>query len=235
MRSVVAAIVFVIVTIVMSVLSIPAAVIDRTGRSYLWLARIWSKIFLLLFGVKLKVIGAENIRKGIPTVYVANHASYADAPAVLAAVPDNVRLMFRDSLTRIPIWGWALRLSPFLLISRTNATKAKASLENATRVIRSGAAVLLFPEGTRTADGEVQSFKRGAFKIAIESGAQVIPVAIIGTFELLPRTETLPNWGRPIEIRIGAPIKLEIGSEGRAAEIQLAALAEESLRALIEG
>ncbi len=232
MRSSIATVLFLIVTIILSIISIPAALLDRSGRSYLWLARVWSKSFLFLYGIKVTVSGADRIRRGIPTVYVANHSSYADIPVILATVPDDIRLMLRDSLTRIPIWGWALLVSPFLILSRESAAKAKAALDKATRTIHNGAAVLLFPEGTRTHDGNIQPFKRGAFKIALDSEAVIVPIVLKGTFEVLPRSSRLPKSGTSVEVSIGTAIQLPEG-RGRNIEIELMKQTEEAMRAMV--
>lgn len=200
---------FVLVTIVLSMISIPFAVLDRSGKGYLLLARLWSKIFLFLYRAKLQVVGAENIEKGKPYVFCANHSSYTDIPVLFAGVPVDVRLILRKSLTRIPIWGWALLVSPMIIIDRSNPTKAKRTLENAAKMIRDGASVLLFPEGTRTHDGNIQPFKRGAFQMAYRSGAEVVPVAIRGTFEFLSRTGTLPKMGSYITVTIGKPLHID--------------------------
>ena len=232
--SVIATIIFLAVTIVLSIVSIPAALFDRGGSAYLWLARIWSKIFLLLYGVKLQVSGLENIRKQSHYVFVANHSSYTDIPILFAAIPTNIRLILRHTLTRIPIWGWALLLSPMIIINRSNASKAKTTLAHAAEVIRNGASVLLFPEGTRTSTGELQPFKRGAFHMAYESGAKVIPVAISGSYEFLPRSKTLPSSNKKIFVSIGAPLEVSLQIENdREREMDMMRRSEESIRKML--
>lgn len=224
-------ILFVLVTIVLSVLSIPVAVIDRSGKGYLFLARLWSKIFLFLYGAKLRVVGVENIEMGKPYVFCANHSSFTDIPVLFAGIPIDVRLILRKSLTRIPIWGWALLVSPMIIIDRSNPARAKQTLGDATKIIRNGASVLLFPEGTRTRDGNIQPFKRGAFQMAYKSGAEVMPVTIKGTFEFLPRTEKLPKIGNTITITIGKPLQVD-GSlpTDRDREADLMRRTEEAVR-----
>jgi 1-acyl-sn-glycerol-3-phosphate acyltransferase len=209
-RSIIATIIFLAVTIVLSILSIPAALIDRSGSAYLWLAKIWSKIFLVLFGVKINISGLENIKQNVNYVFVSNHSSYTDIPILFAAIPIDVRLILRHSLTRIPIWGWALLASPMIIINRSNPTKAKKTLANASRIIRNGASVLLFPEGTRTATGKLQAFKRGAFHIAYESGTNIIPIAIKGSFEFMPRTAILPSSNKIVSVSIGSPLQVSM-------------------------
>lgn len=233
-RSIVATIIFLAVTIVLSVVSVPAALLDRSGSVYLWITRIWSKIFLLIYGVKQTVLGLENIKKSEHYIFVANHSSYTDVPIVIAAIPMGIRLIFRHTLTRIPIWGWALLVSPYIIINRSNAIKARKSLTHAADIIREGGSVLLFPEGTRSHTGKLQPFKRGAFHMAYESGAKVIPVAISGSFEFLSRSKTLPISNKKIFVSIGAPLEVSSQIENdREREMDLMRRSEESIRKML--
>ena len=158
-----------------------------------------------------------------------------DIPVLLAGIPDNLRLTLRRSLTRIPIWGWALLASPFLILDRSNPKLAAITVRLAAERIRSGASVLFFPEGTRTPTGAMQAFKRGAFHLALESGAPILPVAIIGTYEILPRNKWLPQWGRHVTIKIGEAIQpREVAPENlRAEEIRVMREVEAAVRELL--
>lgn len=232
--SILGALLFVVVTCVFSILSVFAA-LDRSGKVYLWFARTWSQIGLLLFGIRLRVLGTEHIEQGLHYVYVANHSSYMDIPVLLAGIPDNLRLTLRRSLTRIPIWGWALLASPFLILDRSNPKLAAVTVRRAAERIRRGASVLFFPEGTRTPTGAMQAFKRGAFHLALQSGAPIVPVAIIGAYEILPRNQWLPKWGMRVTIKIGEPIqprKVE-PEKIRAEEMRVMKEAEERVRKLL--
>jgi 1-acyl-sn-glycerol-3-phosphate acyltransferase len=229
---IVSTILFLVITILMSVISIVFALIDRSGNAYLLLARLWGRLFLMLFGAKLEVSGVENLDTKSNYVFCANHSSYTDIPILFAGLPMYVRLILRRSLTRIPIWGWALLASPMIIIDRSNPTKAKRTLEQAADIIRSGASVLLFPEGTRTHTGEIQPFKRGAFHIAYQSRAEVVPVKITGAFKFLPRTERLPKIGTKLSVRIGKPLKIDDTiSSDREREADLMRRTEEAIRA----
>lgn len=236
MRSIIATILFVLVTIVLSILSVPAALIDRSGRSYLWLARTWSQSFLFLYGIKVRVEGLEKVKPNEHYVFVSNHASYTDIPVVLASIPAQIRIILRHELTRVPIWGWALLTSPFLIVDRSNASKARETLSKAATTIRNGASVLLFPEGTRTRDGKLQEFKRGAFKLAFDSQTTILPIALVGTFEALPRTEKLPRSGSKVIVRIGEPIPfiVDLTRSTREQELELMRHSEEQVRRLLE-
>jgi 1-acyl-sn-glycerol-3-phosphate acyltransferase len=234
-RTIVASVLFVLVTIVLSILSIPAALLDRSGRSYLWLARTWSKIFLWLYGIHVRVEGLDKVKPNEHYVFVSNHASYTDIPVALAAIPAQIRIILRHELTRVPIWGWALLTSPFLIVDRSNASKARETLARAAETIKAGASVLLFPEGTRTSDGKLQEFKRGAFKLAFDSQTTILPIALDGTFEALPRTEKLPRAGSKVVVRIGEPIPFVFDPERpvREQEIALMKASEAQVRDLL--
>ncbi len=204
--SIIGSLLFLLSTIVCSILSVVVSVVDRSGKSYLWLARIWSRSCLICFGIRVQITGAEHIKKGQNYVYASNHTSYMDIPILLGYIPDNLRLTLRSSLTRIPIWGWALLVGPFFILDRTNPKNAERMIRRAVERIKSGASVLFFPEGTRTHSGTMQPFKRGAFHLAQQALAPVLPVAIIGAYRILPRQKWLPKWGCQTEIRIGAPV-----------------------------
>jgi 1-acyl-sn-glycerol-3-phosphate acyltransferase len=236
--TIVGALFFLVTTIILSVISVVAAFIDRSGKTYLWVAKIWSQTSLLFFGVRVRVTGAEHIKKGQNYVYAANHTSYLDIPIAIGYVPDNLRLTLRSSLTRIPIWGWALMVSPFLILDRTNPQRAERMIRRAVERIKGGASVLFFPEGTRTPTGVMQPFKRGAFHLAFEAGVPILPVAIVGAYNILPRNRFLPKWGERAEIRIGEPIyqrnvSLESASEKRAEEVRLMQEAERRVREML--
>ncbi len=233
--SVVATVLFLASTLFFSVLSAIAAVVDRSGKFYLWVGRTWSQSGLLFYGIRLKVIGTEHIRKGRNYVYAANHASYMDIPVLLAGIPDNLRLTLRSSLTRIPIWGWALLIGPFLVLDRSNPKKAANTVRIAVERIKAGASVLFFPEGTRTPNGTMQAFKRGAFHLAVDAGAPVIPVAITGTYQILPRHKWLPRWGGHVTMRIGEAIEIRPipAEQSRAEEIRVMMETEEWVRGML--
>ena len=235
MRSIIATILFVLVTILSSLISIPAALLDRSGRSYLWVARAWAKAFLWLYNIQVRVEGLEKVDPNDHYVFVSNHASYTDVPIVIAAIPAQIRLILKKELTRIPIWGWALLTSPFLIVDRSNASKARETLAKAAETIKAGASVLLFPEGTRTHDGKLQEFKRGAFKLAFDSQTTILPIALDGTFEALPRTEKLPRVGSQVVLRIGEPIPFVVdpNTPTRTQEIAMMKQSEEQVRNLL--
>jgi len=157
---------------------------DRTV--FFFYARTWSRILLRLAGIRVVSSGLNNIRATKRYVYTCNHASLFDIPVVLASIPDNIRIMYKRELEKIPVFGWCLKMSPFIAIDRADGRDAMARLEETVESLRTGSSVLVFPEGTRSEDGRVAQFKRGAFVLAARSGKPIIPVALVGTNNILP-------------------------------------------------
>lgn len=194
---------------------------DDSHRVFHWVARTYSKLVLRIFVVRLTVKGGENVTPGQPFVYVANHASMFDIPATIAGIPDRIHLIYKKELERIPLFGWGLKLGrTYIGIDRGKGLKAMRSLERAIERIRAGASVLLFAEGTRTSDGRLQPFKRGAFTLAVKTGVPVIPLTINGSFSIMPR-HTFKAKPGTIELILGEPIPIPVTANGRTSEEQL--------------
>ncbi len=206
-------------TAVCSLSAIVAAFIDRSGGWFHAIGRFWSRVLLRLFGITVAAYGYEKLDHGKRYIYVSNHASMFDIPAVMVGIPDQFRIVLKKELTRIPLFGWAMSLGPYIVIDRFHAKDAIKSLDEAAERIRNGASVLLFAEGTRTTDGKLQPFKRGAFTLAVKSGVPVVPVTINNTFRILPKGS---KRVRPthIEVILDEPIETK-SLEGREGEKQL--------------
>ena len=192
---------------------------DRRGNVFRWFPRTWCRIILRLFGLRVMTRGTEHLQAGQSYIYVSNHASAMDIPAVLVGIPDEVNIVFKSGLSWVPVWGWALRWGPFIRIDRANARDAMKSLDRVAETIHDGSSVLLFAEGTRTRDGRLQPFKRGAFAIAVRAGRQIVPVTINHTFRILPKG-SLRIRPTVIELVISRPIPAG-PLAGRDAEQQL--------------
>jgi 1-acyl-sn-glycerol-3-phosphate acyltransferase len=210
-----------------SIIALLSAPIDRTGRTFHTMARLWSALILWMFGIKVHTKGADQLDLSKHYIYVSNHASALDIPAVVVGIPDDIRFILKKELTRIPIWGWALRYGHYITIDRGNARDAMKSLDEAAERMRHGASVILFGEGTRTRDGNLQSLKRGAFSLAVKAGMPVVPVTINNTFKILPRG-SLRVDPADIEIVFDKPISIE-GFEGRDGEDRLMKQVQEAI------
>lgn len=221
--------VLVLFTVFVSTLEILAVPFHRTGKIFHQLARFHARGVLALSGVRLSPSGIGNIDLSRNYVFVSNHASYFDIPAVLAGIPQDVRLVYKKELHRVPFFGWGLKLGKtYIAIDRGQSSDAMQTIEATARKIREGSSVLLFAEGTRSPDGKLQAFKRGPFNLAVKAGIPVVPVTIIGSNRVLPRDSWKVTPG-PISITVDAPIPPP-GANGKEAELRL----RDSVRAVIE-
>ena len=141
-------------------------------------------------------------------VYMANHSSLIDTPALFAYLPHPFRIMAKRELFYIPFMGWHLWTAGHFPIDRRNARRTVRSIRRVIDGVRAGRSLAVFPEGTRTRDGQLQEFKSGAFKIALKAGVPIVPVAIRGTFTLLPRTTLAPKPGR-VDVILSPPIETQ--------------------------
>lgn len=201
-----------LLTLGFSSAAVLAALVDRTGRTTRSIGGAWSRALLRLARVEVVVEGAEHVPAG-PAVYAANHASALDILVVFGHLPVDFRIVYKRSLSLVPLVGWAIWLGGHVPIDRVNAFRARRSLDAAVRRIRGGTSVVVFPEGTRSPDGTVRRFKRGSFSLALEAGAPVVPVSLVGVKAVVPRGLASVRRGRVIA-RIHAPL----ACAGRAPE-----------------
>ncbi|HEV8539246.1 MAG TPA: lysophospholipid acyltransferase family protein [Bacteroidota bacterium] len=207
-------------TTIISALIVICALFDHTGTSFHRLTKVFAHTLLRVCGVKITVAGVDKIPFDRSYVYVSNHASYFDIPAVIAAIPDRLHIVYKKELERIPIFGWGLKYGrTYIGIDRGRGLDAAQSLEDAATRIRNGASVLMFAEGTRSQNGMLQPFKRGPFNLAMKAGAPVVPVAIHGSYGVLPRNSWRIRTGT-ISLTLGEPIT-PMQANGRESEIAL--------------
>src|SRR5262245_1214387 len=192
-------------TVVMATISLLLWPFDRSGELQHWCARWWCRLVAWTIFARIRVYGAENLEPNRTYVYMANHSSLIDIPALFAYLPYQFRIMAKKELFFIPFMGWHLWTAGNFPIDRSDARKTARSLRNVIEGVKSGKSLAVFPEGTRTPDGKLQEFKSGAFKIALRAGVPIVPVSIRGTFKLLPKTTLAPRPGR-VEVVIGEPI-----------------------------
>lgn len=182
-------------------------------------ARLWARIILWSALVRLRVEGASRVGPG-PVVFMSNHESWLDIPALLVAIPGQVRFLAKRSLFGIPFLGWAMRAMGFIPVDRENRRTAIKSFDEAAARIRAGRSVLVFPEETRTPDGSLLPFQRGGFLIALKAGLPIVPVGIEGARRVLAKGSYLVRPGR-IVVRFGEPIPtagLGVTSKGELME-----------------
>lgn len=211
MRTWLVIIALVLVTVAYAIAVTIHMLLWRNHDVYFAYARAWSRLVLRWSGVRVLVEGAEHLVPGERYVYASNHASMFDIPVILAFVPDNVRIMYKKELERVPFFGWSLAVSPFIAIDRGKKRQAAAVLDEVTTTLRTGSSVLIFPEGTRSPDGHVQEFRRGAFTLAVKSERPIVPVALLGTASILPKG-TRRLRGGVVHLRIFPAIDVPSGA-----------------------
>lgn len=193
-------------TIVWTVIGAALLVIDVTGRLFTRFARVgWAPQVLWLGGVRVVRLCADGIDWRRPYVVAANHQSQIDIPIVFAMLPMPIRFLAKRSLFFIPVFGWSMWGARFIAVDRSSSRKSRRSIDRAAEKIRRGPSLVVFPEGTRTPDGGLQAFKSGAFVIAVKAGVPVLPVAIRGTFEVLPRDRLAVRPGE-VTMIVGSPV-----------------------------
>ncbi len=167
--------------------------------------RRWAHDLIVASGLTVHVVGREHLDGLGACVYCSSHGSFIDPGALLEALPGSVRFVAKRELFRVPGFGTALRLTGQIPVDRTDKDAAVGALSGAVQVLRSGKSAAIFVEGTRSRDGSLQSFKKGAFVLAIEAQVPCVPVYIAGARQLMPRGGFVPDPG-PVEVRIGTPI-----------------------------
>ena len=177
-------------------------------------ARLWGKSILFFTGVRYSVRGLDNLDSKGPYIFACNHASGYDVPLVFAGLPYWLISIAKIELKSVFILGWVMKTAGHIFVDRKKSESAIASLEKSKdSLIKNPRSILLFPEGTRTMDGELGLFKRGGLMLSADTGIPIVPVGLVGTFDMLKKgTWSFKN--QPLEIRIGNPIHYKSFSNG---------------------
>jgi 1-acyl-sn-glycerol-3-phosphate acyltransferase len=178
---------------------------DKSGRLQHRIARVWARLCVLISGSRLRIRGAENLRKYPVAVYASNHTSYMDTPVVFAALPFQFRILAKKELWPIAFIGWYLDRSGQIPVDTANPHATLSSLGKGVKALRSGMPLFVFPEGGRTSDGRLQRFLSGAAYLAIRAQVPLVPVALSGVYELLP-IHTHHFYPGELTLSVGDPI-----------------------------
>jgi len=190
-------------------LGVSAVVVHRITKSHEGphkCARLWSKVNLLAAGVQVHITGLENIDPRRAYIYAPNHQSWFDIFALSAKLPVQFRWLAKEELFKIPVLGAAMSAIGYIPIDRGDRRKAFSSMNQAAEKIQKGTSIVIFPEGTRSATGVLQDFKKGGFILAIKSQQPIVPVSISGSHRILQKGDWRLNPG-VILVAVGAPIE----------------------------
>jgi 1-acyl-sn-glycerol-3-phosphate acyltransferase len=192
-------------TLVLGLLALPGGFLDRSGRRLHWFSYAWSWLIMKTIFSPVTVTGLERIDTSKPHVYAANHASALDIPVLYVNLPFQFRIAFKKELLSYPVVGWQLKRSGQICIDQQNPSRSISSIRAALKGLKEGLPLVIFPEGGRTPDGEIKPFLAGAFFLATKAQVDIVPVALVGTYELLSMN-TYHIKCRPLEMRVGEPI-----------------------------
>ena len=216
-------------TITLGTLSLLSVVIDRRGHLAHACARTWARLILWTTGVTVDVRGLEQLTPGTPYLFLANHQSIYDIPVLFWHLPYQVRILAKASLGRFPFLGGHLRRSGHVLVDRSKP--GSSTMLQIKELITQGVSLLVFPEGTRSADGRVARFRAGIVMLAIEAGLPIVPVAVEGTRHVMLKGRLMTCPGH-VRVRVLAPVTTDGWQVSQAR--QLAGVVERAVRADVE-
>jgi len=192
-------------TIFWGLIAIVISFFTRTGNPVHIIARIWARGILFVSRIKVTVNGLANIDPTQSYVYMSNHQSNFDIPVLLAYLPVQFRWLAKAELFKIPIFGRAMRGAGYVKIDRFNQKAAFESINEAAGKMKNGVSVMIFPEGTRSLDGNIRSFKKGGFIMAVDAGVPIVPVVLKGTWPIMAKSSLRINNGE-VSLNIETPI-----------------------------
>jgi 1-acyl-sn-glycerol-3-phosphate acyltransferase len=200
---------------------------ERSDR----LIRLWCEAVVHAAGIRGEVLGLENLPERT-CVFVSNHQSNFDAPFIFARIPRHIRFVAKRELFRIPIFGAAVKAMGNIRVERTGVESDRKAIESAVEQVRTVSSILFFAEGTRSVDGRLRAFKKGAAILAIDAQVPVVPVALAGAHDVTPKGGLWVRSGRPVVLSLGRPISTE--GMTRADRDMLTEKAHEAVAGLLE-
>jgi len=195
---------FFVATAFFASLAVLASLFEKRGIWQHRIAQVWARVSVFISGARVSVYGREHL-SGKPGVYICNHLSYMDTPVIFSSLPFQFRIVARHDLWKIPFIGWWLGRSGQVPVDVSNPRASISSLIGAVRTLKAGMPLFIFPEGGRTPDGKLAKFMNGPAFMAIHAKLPIVPMALIGTYELLPiHTQTIHKV--PVTLAIGEEI-----------------------------
>jgi 1-acyl-sn-glycerol-3-phosphate acyltransferase len=198
----------VIATLVLGFLAFITYPFDRKGRGVHHCARLWGKAALLANRVRVRMEGMEHLDGKGPYIFMSNHQGSYDIFSLLSHLPYQFKWLAKKELFSIPFFGWTMAAAGYISIDREGSRETVKAMNEAAQKIRDGMSVVIFPEGSRSPDGSIQPFKKGGFTLAIKSGIPIVPIAITGSREIMPK-DKLTTVSGEIRMRIGHPIETQ--------------------------
>ncbi len=224
--------VFIPLTFLFSISAIISTLFDSSGRIYARHARLWGRLGLALNLIKVTVTGSEHLPDG-PVIFMSNHQSNFDILSLLAAMPRQFYWIAKKELFEIPVFGPSMRRGGYIPLDRGDGRKALQSIDDAAATIHQGKSVVLFPEGTRTTDGNLLPFKRGGFILARKADVPVVPVTINGSGRINPAGQ-IRLYSGDITITLHPPVIIPSGLRRSEAETWLLETVRVTIESVLE-
>ena len=201
----------VLCTMFYGTVGILGSIFERSGKFMGWIVRAWAKSILKCSFIKYKVSGEENLKSGSHYFFAANHESEFDIPLVFAGIKHQTVIISKIELKNIPFLGWAMRAAGHIFVDRKNHSRALESMKKAKESMSENPrSVIIFPEGTRSKDGQILPFKKGGLVLAMNLDMDVVPMGIVGTRNLVKNKSIFRD--STLHLRIGKPVKTSLFS-----------------------
>ena len=193
-------------SLILGAVAIVTGWVDKSGNLSHRVSSLWCRLLCKLNGVKVDIKGLENILTDRPQIFVSNHKGYFDIFALSGYLPVQIRWIAKSSLFKIPFLGWAMIAAGYIPVERDNRKKAYEAFNKALEKIKEGCSIIIFPEGTRSEDGEIGPFKKGSNLIASRTKSPMVPVTIIGSGDIIKKGSARINPGS-IRVIISPPVE----------------------------
>jgi 1-acyl-sn-glycerol-3-phosphate acyltransferase len=207
MRRVLSFLNLIVTTLFFCIVALCVAPFDRGGLFIHKIGRFWAHIYIRIAGVRVSVTGTGRLTSP-PYIFMCNHQSALDIHVLLAYLPFSFKFIAKRSLFLIPVFGWAIKRAGYISLDRENPKQALKAMDEASKRIQAGVNILVFPEGTRSTDGNLLPFKKGAFALALKARVPIVPVGIFGTAACQPEGYQVPVQGGSVSIHLGEPIPI---------------------------
>jgi 1-acyl-sn-glycerol-3-phosphate acyltransferase len=184
-------IIFLALSVLITLVLIPLILfcwIFRCSQALIWAGKQFLRIAPKILGIHIEITGADKIEKDRSYIFMSNHLSFLDGPLLFMIIPQPIRVILKKEVFKIPVIGLGMRQVDFVPVDRKGIKGGKKSIDRAAQLIKDKRySFLIFPEGTRSLDGQLQTFRRGGFFLALNSGVPIVPISIHGTYELMPK------------------------------------------------
>jgi len=198
-------IVIILFSIIFGTLSVLARLVDSSSNLSHKVSQLWGRWLCVFNGIRVEVEGLEHVKADEAQIFIANHQGFFDIFALSGYLPAQIRWVAKSNLFHIPFVGWSMRACGYIPVDRDNRKKAYHAFLASIEKLKMGCSIVIFPEGTRSADGTIGPFKKGGPLLSVRSGAPLVPVTLIGTGNIIPKGSMIVRPGR-VHIIISPPV-----------------------------